>query len=955
MSALLCPVIIGREKELASLSQSLRAAMTGKGGALFVLGEAGIGKTRLTDEITLEAEALGMRVLRGRAVEGGAQLPFRPLAEAFQAAFRMVGRLPPELAPYGRVLGKVVPQWAEDKPPSETNPLLLFEAIVQFLRLIGERSGALIILEDLHWADAETLSAVEYLADHLSGTRVACVVTSRSDEPFESARVLARIATRFPRSRLVLERLSTALVEEMARQTLGDTPVTSDLLSVMAERSEGVPLLVEELSSACADAAERGFRQGPAQLQALPSSYAMVIERRLATLSEDATAVVSTAAVIGPDLRPEVLSAVTTLTKRRVADALREGLRAHLLIEDRHEGSASLTFRHVLVADAVLAQLLPDERRDLHARAADAIQRLFPGLPGEWCNRVAQLRLNAGDHETASGLLVEVGRRALKRGALLTAEQALERARALVQGDRWKTTGIDRVFVRVLSLLGNTRRLRELGDSAIAFMAERPDLLGTPERQGEVLLQIARGIASARDWVLVRERMEPVAELAELSAGEEFPVRARSFEGRVALELGDLDLAETASSAALSDGERLGVVEAVCEAKQVKAGVALAKNDLDGAADALHEAKLYAERRDLSLWRVEILLDLAAMDEASTASLDNIAAARDLVRVTEAPLAQARVDLQMARMRLARFELDLAEESLGRAIEMCYRYQLPLLPEALAIGAQAAALRGDTRRVRSCLKEAKVLTLTPADRIAFHEADVMLKLVRGDLAGVNEPLARAVELIPYERREQHRWLGGLWALIRALGGDFESEPSAARDSNPFRRHADAVRHGNKGETEAAEAQFAAADSQLESFPWRRSLARRLVAEASLKDRWGDPGAWVAEASAFFDSADQAGLASACKGLLRRAGVTVPRRGRGKSTVPEVLRAFGITSREMDVLGLVREGRSNKEIAERLYLSIRTVESHVASAMRKIGTGSRPQLVAFLLDEHVTPG
>lgn len=953
MSSLICPVVVGREKELGGLAQVLRQALAGAGSVAFLLGEAGIGKTRVARETRLQAQALGMRVLEGRAVEGGTQVPFRPFAEAFQAAFRDHQGLPDEVVPFRGVLGKVVPQWTQHQPAAEANPVLVFEAVVRLLRVLGEPSGALLILEDLHWADAETLSAVEYVADQLSATRVACVLTGRTDEPLESVRTLTRVAARFPRSRFTLERLGTSQVEEMTQETVGDAPMSPELLSALAERSEGVPLIVEELLSAYSESARQSVEGVPLELHALPSSYAMVIEQRLALLDANERKVVTAAAAVGSDIRPEILSTITGLPRSGVIEGLRSCVRVNLLVEHVADGSPVLIFRHAMVGDAVLAQLLPDERRDLYSRAADAVQQLFPGLPEEWCNRVAQLRLKGGDPEAASGLLVEIGRRALKRGALLTAQQALERARQLVHGDRWKTTGVDRVLVRVLSLLGSTHRLGQLGDSVISFMEEMPDLLGTPENQGEVLLQIARGIASSRDWKAVRERMKPVVDLAEQSAVEDFRIRVRAFEARVALELRDLHLAESASTAVLMEALRLAVADAICEARQVKSGVALARHDLDHSVRLLHEAKLYAERRDLTFWRVEILLDLAAIDETRTASLENIVAARELVGMLEAPQAQARVDLQIARTRLARFELDLAEEALHRAMGMCRRYHLPLLREAFAVEAQVGALRGDVRAVRACAKEADALAATTRDLIGFHEARVILKLVRGDLDGVKDELARAADLVVNERLEQHRWLAGFRVLIRALEGD-DRENFTLNIAGPLVRHAEAIGLGRDGKSDSANAIFEAADRQLEVFPWRHNIARRIVAEAALKDGWGQPATWLTEASRFFDSAGQMGLASACKGLLRRAGVAVPRKGRGRSLVPESLRLAGITSREMDVLELIGEGLSNKQIAQRLYLSVRTVESHVASAMRKLDLDSRPQLIARLVEERAAP-
>ena len=120
-----------------------------------------------------------------------------------------------------------------------------------------------------------------------------------------------------------------------------------------------------------------------------------------------------------------------------------------------------------------------------------------------------------------------------------------------------------------------------------------------------------------------------------------------------------------------------------------------------------------------------------------------------------------------------------------------------------------------------------------------------------------------------------------------------------------------------------------------------------MAECALEDGWGDPARWLREALAFFEGEGQQHLTTACRALLRRAGVPVPRRGRGMSDVPPWLRSRDVTSREADVLALVREGLSNRDIGERIHISPRTVEKHVASLLLKLGAENRTRLVAVV--------
>ena len=128
--------------------------------------------------------------------------------------------------------------------------------------------------------------------------------------------------------------------------------------------------------------------------------------------------------------------------------------------------------------------------------------------------------------------------------------------------------------------------------------------------------------------------------------------------------------------------------------------------------------------------------------------------------------------------------------------------------------------------------------------------------------------------------------------------------------------------------------------------WYRQYGRRVAAECALADGWGTPVPWLREAAAYFAARGDQAVAAACRALLRDAGAPVPRAGRGDSVLPAALRAMGVTHREADVLVLVSEGLTNREIATRMHLSPRTVEKHVAGLLAKTGCRRRAQLAGY---------
>ena len=162
-------MLVGREEETARLRAALAAAQAGRGGTVLVTGEAGIGKSRLIREIAHTARGRDFVVLAGRAVGGGVPTPFRPFAEALAGAGR-AGGVPDhnELDPFRPALGRLVPQWRQWQAPGDESLVFLGEAVLQLLRVLSADAGCLLVLEDLHWADRETVALLEYLADNLA-------------------------------------------------------------------------------------------------------------------------------------------------------------------------------------------------------------------------------------------------------------------------------------------------------------------------------------------------------------------------------------------------------------------------------------------------------------------------------------------------------------------------------------------------------------------------------------------------------------------------------------------------------------------------------------------------------------------------------------------------------------------------------------------------------------------
>jgi DNA-binding CsgD family transcriptional regulator len=947
----LCPVLVGRDAECDQLQAAVAAARASRGGTLFLTGEAGIGKSRLVRETTRMAGVCGLPVLTGRAVAGGMPTPFRPFAEALGSTGR-ARALPAseELDPFRPMLGRLIPQWRRPGVTvAEESLVFLGEAVLRLLRVLAGDAGCVLILEDLHWADQETLGLLEYLADNLSAERVLCLVTLRAGEGAEAASLARVLEARGSAAVLALRRLDPAAMTRMALACVGTDDLPGEVHAFVAERAEGIPFLVEEVLAGLIGAQELIERDGrwcAGDLVApgVPATFADTIGHRLAAAGTGARHVIAAAAVLGRRFDWALLSQVTGLPDAEVAAALRQGVDLQLIEADRE----SFRFRHALTHDAVLATLLPPERVLLAGQALAAVEAAHPGLPGAWCLLAADLAERAGHRVRAAALLLEAGRRDLAVGALASAEQALTRARGVTgPDDAVRRTEVDEALTEVFAMSGQVDRAIQMGQTLLARLGD-----GVPSpRTANLHLGIARAAIAGARWA------EAVASLqvARRASGA-YAAQVDAFAAEVAAGQGRLAEADELARSALHAAERDGLPEVACEALEVIGRVAR-QHDLEEAEDAFDRAAVTAQAHGLRLWRLRALHELGTIDQLRTESVSRLQQARELAVAQGALALTATLDLQIAAGLNKQFRADEALAAAGRSADASRRFRLATLPMALIFQATAHAIRGEAQDMEARIAEA--VSIAPDDQdvlgCAWGHCRATLSLLAEDLSQAHAQMATGAALILGSPATIAPPFLGLWPLLGALlGRDADHDAARVRAAHGTRHlvvaallgYAEAIVSGRRGDPAAAEAAFAAADGQMGPLvSWYRNYARRLAAEAALADSWGEPVSWLREAAAYFAARGDDRVAGACRGLLRRAGAPVPRRRPGDGELPGPLRALGVTEREADVLRLVAQGLGNREIAERMFLSPRTVEKHVASLLAKTGL-RRAQLAGY---------
>ena len=915
---MLCPVLVGRRAEIQALESALAGALAGEGGCVVITGEAGIGKSRLIRELSQMAAARRVPVVAGRAVPASTTAPYRPVTEAL---LQLLRRRPlpddPSLAPWlphVAVLlpGSVVGVRAAHSGGGAESQALRGEAVLQLLRRLGP-DGLVVAMEDLHWADPDTVSLVEYLADNAAGQPLLFAVSLRTEPPSPASDLARRQRGRPGIAHLPLGRLSDREVTEMIAAC--SPGADADVRSRVGRASEGVPLFVEELLAA----------------PGIPESISETVRERLAEFPDRERAVLEAAAVMGRHFDWEILPAASGRPPEVVYRALARAVDRVLVTAD----GAGFQFRHALTREAVLISTLPPRLREAATNGLAAIDAAHPGLEGGWRDVAADLAARSGDQARAGRLLRDSGRYSLEVGALATAAGTLRRAADLLEGSPERAEA-ELTLIEALALAG---RVDEAAAAGTRLIGRLGDDLATRETRIEAHLRLAQAAVSASRWPMARHHIEAAAGLAAAGTDPNFSARAAVLSAEVALAGDDLDGARrTAEQVLATDGTDPDVR---CHALEI-AGRSRRLHDLPAAAAAFEAALATAEQAGLPVWRLRALHELGTVDMFERIDTGRLLEARLLGEQMGALSTVAVLDLQLSATFTGRWDLQRCDAHAGSALDIAGRLRLDqVAAKALAMMAGSASMRADIEATERLA--ARALAADPADPMlaGFCRASVgMAWFMAGDTAAALRPFAEGTAALSRLPNAEPISIRALWPLIQAAQGDrraaatLEEVRRLGVDAFHLNRgllaFAQAVLEGRSGRPGRADATVAGHATAFANCEAWADLARFIAAQRALADGWGEPVRWLTAARDRFTSLGLGRLAGRCTELLRDAS-------------PNPWAGEGVTDREADVLRLVIDGLANKEIAAALRLSPRTVEKHVENLLRKTGARSRTEL------------
>ncbi|HEV3095888.1 MAG TPA: AAA family ATPase [Candidatus Dormibacteraeota bacterium] len=389
MDRALCPVLVGRERELSLLEDALLAAHRGNGQVIVIGGDAGVGKTRLALELQERARRAGTAVMVGATSEADVALPYLPFVEAIgnHLAGADLESMKLQLGPATcRQLGQLLPQFElqttliDPGEPAQAK-LRLYEAILVFFRYAAERSGLLLVLEDFHWADPSSRELLGYIARRIRRrTRILLVVTYRSDE-LNRRHPLLPLIQGWQRTgtaeQIQLEPLAATGIARMVSEIFDNAPVEAELRDFLHERTEGNPFVLEELLKAALDRGDifltaGGWDRKAIHMLRLPPTVKQAILLRVERMTDAQTEILRAAAVLGRSFDYRMLVGVSRQPKEGVLEALTGFVQDQLMDE---ESSGRYRFRHALTREAIHDDLIAPERERLHACAAECLRQ----------------------------------------------------------------------------------------------------------------------------------------------------------------------------------------------------------------------------------------------------------------------------------------------------------------------------------------------------------------------------------------------------------------------------------------------------------------------------------------------------------------------------------------------------------------------------------------------------
>ena len=979
--------LVGRERELALLRQCFELAQGGRGQAVSIIGDAGLGKSRLLYECRQALAGHDCAWLDGRCQPYGAALAYGPIVELLKQQFQIdasdrdedirdkiqqgLASLSTSLAAAAPYVGHLLGVDTAGSLPTGLTPEAVkyrtFEALHGFVSESASRRPLVLVIEDLHWVDPTTAEFLTFLLEHVAGARVLLLCTYRPEFVCTwSRKSYHRVITLTP--------LAPPDGSQMLSALLGTPQIQDDLVRLVLDKAEGVPFFIEELVTSLRETGAIALQDGQWRLTArgptvpVPDTVEEVLMARIDRLPEGAKSVLQIGAVMGREWSEALLREVAGLAEQDLMTHLAALTDAELLYARGLPPQTTYVFKHAFTQDAAYRGLLTARRQELHHRVAVTLEALFPDRLEEHYGSLAHHYLEAAQGDEVAKAIA-YARRAGDRNMALPAYaeavrfyhmalEALERQEPVDEAQRCP----------LLLVLGEAQRKAGEHLQAQATLQRAADsarTLGATELLAQAALELEHVTHT------VGLPAEPIVHLLE-----EVLQKLGAADSLLAAKI----LGSLARALCFTGAQQQAVAyaqQAVAMARRFDDPAVLAANlnymvfVLEGPEHTLQRLTYATEivqlatagnvrelLNDAYWWRVYCLLelgDIPAMDAA-------IEAHAGIAQELQQPLylcltAQFRA---MRALLAGRFEDSerLAQEALAIG------QSLQTENVAGIFGLQMFTLRREQGRLRELEPAVRYFVQQHTTAAAWRPG---LALIYSELGRTREARAEFEYLARHDFTDLPRdalWMASMTYLadVCTFLGDTARAATLYQLLLPYAERTVVI--GNAvacygamsrylgalattlGHWDTAVQHFEdalAMNARMEAWPW---LAHTQYAYATMLLARNQPGDGD-KATALLDSAlvtaRELGMRALEERLTARLGQTItPLPSAAPSSLDD------LSQREVEVLRLLAAGRSNRDIAEALYISLNTVATHVRNILTKTGTINRTEAAAYAL-------
>ena len=997
-----CPITVGRDSELAILYETIDRLQDGSGRVILVSGEAGVGKSRLVAETRAYAEGHDVAVLQGQSYQEDLLTPYAPLIDLLRALF-----LGDAAEPFGadiepaahellRLLPDIAPVISGAQPGSTWDPeqkkRRLFAVLSQFLATQSADKPILIIVEDLHWSDDTSLEFLLSLARRCASLPITLLLTYRNDEQRPDLSWLAQLDRERLANEIILTSLSREEVEAMIRAIFTmDQPVRFEFLDTIYELTEGNPFFVEEVLNSLIVAGDiyltsRGWDRKPLSDLRIPRSVQGAVQQRIARLTPAANHLLYLAAVAGRRFDFVLLQDLSHLDEGELLRLIKELIGAHLVVG---ESSEQFAFRHALTRETIYSDMLARERKSLHQMIAENLERRFADAPDR---HAADMAYHFYSAEMWIKALANGVRAAKRAQALYSPRAVIEHSmRALHAADELAITPPPEVY----RLRGEAHEL--LGDFELALadyeMAHRT-ARDVEERRTEwaALLDLGKlwasrdyGKAGAyfRDGLILARTLDEPSLLAHslnrvgnwhLNSDQPHEARQRHAEALTIFEasndksgvaktldllgmasylggdlIGGTDYYERAVALFRELDDRQGLASSLATltmrgGTHQSSTMIAASRDLIEAAREGEEALAIARDIDWRVGEAHALIVLGFCIGARGEYVRALELVRDALAIAEE--IEHRQWMTHAYCALGALHLDLldlkkSQQYLERALDLAQQigssHWIHCTTGYIASAYVLQQAHGRAAAALDAVLGSTILLDTLGRRLAW--------CARAELAVARDEPRFALQIVE--------------ALIETAA------PSGLRIGQVvprlWRLSGEALAAIAFSENEAdhrlveAEAQFRAAldtarSQQARPLVWRLHAALGNLYHRQERHREAEQ-AYIDARSGIEALAAELWDPSLRMKFLRRAFNMLPRTQRQAKRRITVRASGGLTMREHEVAIQVALGKTNREIADELVVSERTVETHVGHILSKLGFTSRKQIAGWVTEQR----